>query len=98
MINPTLIYENSYLHFSNSKIIKIEDTEYNILIYLLDKRFVITKQDNLKKYFNYCKVIDLDSYYYKILSSYPIDKHRKFIELLSNDIIINISDFIKILE
>lgn len=105
IINPTMIYENSYLHYSTTKSTYIDNSIAGIQIgdiidvhvYLLDKRFLLTSNlEEIKVFFPYCKVIDLDDYYYKIISPRIIDKHTKFIELLSNNILININEFIKI--
>ena len=47
--------------------------------------------------FPYCKVKELDDYYFAIYSLFSINKSSKFYELLEKGIIINVYDFIKMI-
>ena len=67
IINPQQIYINSFLHYKDKKQFKIDGEDKEAYIYLLDKRFLKTKDiEEIKLYFQYCKVKDLDDYYYII--------------------------------
>lgn len=97
-INPLWLYINSYLHYGDKKEIKIDDVPHTLYIYYLDKRFVIEKDvDIIKRGFAYCNVKDIDKYWYKIISSYPLNNYSIFYKLLENSIIYNINYFNKII-
>lgn len=99
--NPYELYKNSYLHYSNIKSIKdLSTSQYkDIIVNLLDKRFLTTTNiDVIQSVFPYCKVKDLDDYYYSIYSLYPLDKSKTFYLLLDKSIIISIEEFIELSE
>lgn len=99
MFNPQLLYLNSYLHFADKKYIKAGNDEIKeVIINLLDKRFLTTNNIYvIENAFPYCKVKELDDYYFAIYSLFSINKSSKFYELLEKGIIINVYDFIKMI-
>ena len=97
--SPYNLYMNSYLHYCNKKTFNIEGINRDLHISLLDKRFLNTfNLDILQDAFPYCKLKDLDNYYIKIISYYPINQKDMFYNLLNRDIIIKIEEFIDLLE
>ena len=98
IINPQQIYINSFLHYKDKKQFKIDGEDKEVYIYLLDKRFLKTKDiEEIKLYFQYCKVKDLDDYYYIIYTFIPLNKSNIFYLLSEKNIILSIQEFIRLL-
>lgn len=98
IINPQQIYINSFLHYKDKKQFKIDEEDKEAYIYLLDKRFLKTKDiEEIKLYFQYCKVKDLDDYYYIIYTFIPLNQSNIFYLLSEKNIILSIQEFIRLL-
>ena len=99
MINPQQAYINSFIHYRDKEYRKINDDDKVIYTYLLDKRFLKTKDlYELEKYFQYCKLKNLDDYYFMIYTLFPLNQSKLFYLLLDKDIILSIQEFIKLVE
>jgi hypothetical protein len=96
-VPPYLIYMESYLHYVDKKPTEILGEIRDIYIYFLDKRFLNTSNiEDLQVGFPYCKIKSQDEYYYKVYSSYPLNKKNIFYRLIENSIILSIEDFYNI--
>ena len=93
-VPPYLVYMNSFLHYADKKPTEILGETRDIYIYFLDKRFLNTSNiDDIQVGFPYCKIKNLDDYYYKVCSSYPLNSKNIFYRLIENSIILSIEDF-----
>lgn len=88
-------YINTLIRFSNTKFIDIESEQKEIHKYILDKRFLKTRDlDELQTGIPYCKLVHLDDYWIGVYSYYPINLNNLFYNLLDKELIVPINEFL----
>ena len=92
-----MLYINSLLHFSKTKPFKINGMKVDLNIYLLDKRFLLTRDlDEIQCCFPKCKLKHLDKYWIIIYSSGYLNNNYAYQNLLKSRLIVPVTVFLKI--
>ena len=98
-IAPYQLYINSFLHFCKKKTFDINGEKKELVINVLDRRFLTTNNlDEIQVGFPYCKLKHLDKYWIEIYSYHPINQQQMFYRLLELGILVPLEEFIKIVE
>ena len=98
-IAPMYLYQNSYIHYCKKKLVTIYDEKKEVIVYVLDRRFLKTNNlDDIHNALPYCRLKHLDKDFIEVISYYPINQQQLFYRLSELDLIVNIEEFIKIVE
>ena len=91
------LYKNTFMRYSKTKTIKVDEQPMEIYLYLLDKRFIMTKNvQNLKPCFPKCKIKNLDDYWILIYSPTYLNSEYAFDNLMRNYLLAPLEYFVKL--